>query len=415
MWPRKLIDVTWRDLVFGLAHCFAPGRSDACHSRLEAEWGGGDAALACLSVRTGFDLLLTTLGLPRDSEVLVSAITIPDMVRIVEHHGLVPVPVDLDPRTLVPSVDDMEAALSPATRAVVVAPLFGARSSLETIVRFCDSRGLYMIEDCAQAFCGSAYRGLLGADANLFSFGPIKTATALGGALLRVRDPRLLQKMRDRQAEYPVQSRLAYARRLVKYAGLKFLSHRLLYGLLFRACSVAGCDPDRLIRSMARNFGGGDLMARLRRKPPGALLALLRRRVQTYDDRRLAARAARGRLLADLLPRSVFMPGSEAETHSYWVFPIVVEKPDRLIAALRSRGFDATQAHSLTVVRPSAEQGHRGNLEAERMLRHVVFLPCCPEMPLSEIERMAEVILASEEAARHAGEHSPRTRTEITS
>jgi len=403
MWPRKRIDVTWGDLAFGLVHCLAPGKHEAQRSRLEAEWAGGDSVLACLSARTGLDLLLQALDLPRRSEVVMSAVTIPGMVRVVEHHGLVPVPVDLDLGTAAPSVEGIQAALSPATRAVVVAPLFGARWSLDPMVRFCNSRGLYLIEDCAQAFCGSAYRGHPGADASLFSFGPIKTATALGGALLRVRDPRLLLDMRDRQAEYPVQSRFAYARRLAKYAGLRLLLHRALYGLFFKACSVAGRDPERLIGSMARNFGGGDLIASLRRQPPTALLALLRRRLRTYNDQRAETQAARGRLLADLFRGCVLAPGSQAESNTYWVFPIVVDKPELLIAALRSQGFDATQAHSLTVVRPPAEQDDRCPLEAERMLRHIVFLPCCPEMPVSEIERLARVILANGEAARTPG------------
>ena len=56
-----------------------------------------------LSVRTALDLLLEAWALPRGSEVLMSAVTIPDMVAIVRHHGLVPVPVDLDMRRLAPT------------------------------------------------------------------------------------------------------------------------------------------------------------------------------------------------------------------------------------------------------------------------------------------------------------------------
>ena len=55
-----------------------------------------DEAIVFLSVRTGWDLLLTALALPAGSEVVTSAVTIPDMVRIIEHHGLTPVPVDVD-------------------------------------------------------------------------------------------------------------------------------------------------------------------------------------------------------------------------------------------------------------------------------------------------------------------------------
>lgn len=62
-----------------------------------------------LSVRTAFDLYLKALELPRGSLVVCSALTIPDMVTIFEEHGLVPVPVDLDPDTLAPEPGALES------------------------------------------------------------------------------------------------------------------------------------------------------------------------------------------------------------------------------------------------------------------------------------------------------------------
>src|SRR2546430_15614694 len=85
----------------------------------------GPGSLRCLSVRSGFHLLLRALDLRAGDEVVFSALTPPDLPRLAEHHGLVPVPVDLDPRTLAPDPALLEAALSPRTRLVVVAHLFG--------------------------------------------------------------------------------------------------------------------------------------------------------------------------------------------------------------------------------------------------------------------------------------------------
>src|SRR6266516_7086358 len=80
-------------------------RTDATRAAGEVQrtWSPDGSALACYSVRSGFHLLLSALGLPRGSEVLFSAVTHPDMPRIAEHHGLVPVPVDLDPATMEPT------------------------------------------------------------------------------------------------------------------------------------------------------------------------------------------------------------------------------------------------------------------------------------------------------------------------
>ncbi len=97
MWVRKRLDIGWRDLAFALANCLWPRSREVIAESVERMWDGSDHAIACLSVRSGFDLWLEAIALPPGSEVLVSAITIPDMVRIIEEHGLVPVPVDVDP------------------------------------------------------------------------------------------------------------------------------------------------------------------------------------------------------------------------------------------------------------------------------------------------------------------------------
>ena len=103
MIPRKRLDIGWSDLLYGMRCCLGAGDPARVRERIERAWsseGTEGAGLACLSVRSGFDALLAVLAFPPGSEVLMSALTIRDMTRIVEEHGLIPVPVDLDPRTL---------------------------------------------------------------------------------------------------------------------------------------------------------------------------------------------------------------------------------------------------------------------------------------------------------------------------
>ena len=69
MWARKRIDIGWSDLLFGVWRtCLSPNRTRAAQ-RVEALWPDAEHTLVCLSVRSGFDLLLAALDLPRDSEV----------------------------------------------------------------------------------------------------------------------------------------------------------------------------------------------------------------------------------------------------------------------------------------------------------------------------------------------------------
>jgi dTDP-4-amino-4,6-dideoxygalactose transaminase len=55
----------------------------------------------------------------------MTGINIADMIRIIQEHGLVPVPVDLDPYTMSPSLDSIKAASSENTKACIFAYLYG--------------------------------------------------------------------------------------------------------------------------------------------------------------------------------------------------------------------------------------------------------------------------------------------------
>lgn len=104
----------------------------------------GDTVAPFLSVRTAFDLYLKALALPRGSLVVCSALTIPDMVKIFLEHGLVPLPVDLDPNTLAPDPGALESEVEKASddraegsgtvRAIYVAHVFGAQARRQLIL-----------------------------------------------------------------------------------------------------------------------------------------------------------------------------------------------------------------------------------------------------------------------------------------
>jgi perosamine synthetase len=394
MWSRKRLDIAWADLCFAAAHVGLPLDRTAVARRVERLWPAPDNTLACLSVRSGFDLLLGALNLPRGSEVLVSAITIPDMIRIIEHHGLVPVPVDLDPRQMTPTEEQWRRAVTPNTRLILTAHLFGGRTTMEPLLALARRHNLLVVEDCAQAFAGVGYQGHPQADASMFSFGPIKSNTALGGAILRVPDRDLLSQMRASQAAYPVQPCWLYLKRLAKHAMLKGLSSRPICGLFVRACRALGCNYDRMVNRTARGFPGDSLFDQIRRQPSAPLLALLERRLKRHNPRRLEQHTDNGMALVEDLRKTVSCPGAAVSPHAYWVFPILADQPDQMLEHLTRAGFDATQGQSLCVVHPPADQpAHRATI-AEDTLAKTVFLPFYPEMPRSQSHRMAMAVLA---------------------
>ena len=131
MWVRKRIDIGWSDLARGAVACLRKHDDSRSRRTIGRCWsGGGRAPFVALSVRSGLDLLLSTEGFEPGDEIAMSALTIPDMPRIVREHGLVPVPIDVDPLTLSISEEAMLAALSPRTKGVVVAHLFGGEEQM---------------------------------------------------------------------------------------------------------------------------------------------------------------------------------------------------------------------------------------------------------------------------------------------
>lgn len=410
MIPRGTPDIGWADLVFGLLRSFCPDDPAATQARIEGRWSGARDTLACLSVRSGLDLLLQAAAWPQGSEVLVSAVTIPDMITLLGQHGLVPVPIDLDPQTLAVDLDQLRRAIGPRTRAILVAHLFGSRMLLAPLVAIAREHGLFVLEDCAQAY-DAAYRGDPGSDARLWSFGPIKTETALGGAIVQLNDPALLQRMRRIQSAYPRQRRVSFARRVLLMAVLKFLARPGRFALFVALCRLRKHDHDRLLYQAVRGFAVRDLLARLRQQPSAPLLRLLERRLLHADAERVARRAAFARRMLAQLPEHVQL-GTQAHRHTHWVIPILSVAPDTLVHVLQAQGFDATRiASSLFCVPPAPTRPQCDPAPTRRWLERIVYLPTYQQVPDHTVERLGRIVREVEatraQAERHVKEGSP--------
>lgn len=109
-------------------------------------------------------------------------------------HGAAPVWADIDLKTRVIGVENIERVLTPKSKAVVVVHLYGYTADMPAIRDFCREKNLICIEDAAQAI-GSGLDGTkAGAfgDMGVFSFHSHKNLTTLGeGGMLYVADPEL--------------------------------------------------------------------------------------------------------------------------------------------------------------------------------------------------------------------------------
>lgn len=399
MIARKQLDVRLRDVGYGLLACTGiaprpPATDRADRSLLCAR----DDAVVCLSVRSAFDLLLGELAWPAGDEVLVSAITIPDMSRILREHGLKPVPIDLEPATLAMDEAALERAVTPRTRAVLVAHLFGARLPLERVIAWAHGRGLLVIEDCAQAWVADGFAGHAGSDAVFFSFGTIKTATAFGGGVMLVPDAVLRERLERRHAQWPVQKTGSYFRRLLKFGVFTLVQGSLAYGALFRLVRLLGREPDATITQLGRGFAGENFFFRLRHRPCEALRRMLARRIATYDVARVQRRADVGaRMLAAL--RAVQPLGAKGLHHTHWLFPLRVGNASALQATLWRAGFDATRASSSLHALP--DEAHATAPAAQAAMREVLYVPVYAGMGDRKLSELAALLNEHAEPSGH--------------
>ena len=403
MVPRGRLDITWRQLLYAAAACAWPASAATASRRAAAAWSPAGDALPCFSVRSGLDLVLRALALPRGGRVLVSAVTIPDIAHIVEHHGLLPVPVDLDMTTLGVTRDALDRACRPGTVAVLVAHLFGSRMPMDDVLAFARERGLLVLEDCAQAYEGQ-YRGHPDADVSFFSFGTIKTSTALGGAILRFRDRELMSRVAAIQQSDPPQARLAQLRRVVRHAAIKLVTWPQVYMLLVGGLQWAGRDIDGMLRAILRGFRPtnddgerGRFIRQLRRRPSAPLLLLLAHRLRRHDGTRVERRVEVARSILNQLEAVIDWPGADAPAHAYWVLPIYAPTdPEALVTQLRRRGFDATvRGSALRLIAPPPGEPGAIARDADAAMRRVVYLPLDPDMSRRTARRLAQALADS--------------------
>jgi CDP-4-dehydro-6-deoxyglucose reductase, E1 len=84
-------------------------------------------------------------------EVIVPALCWSTTVWPLIQYGIVPVIVDIDPRTLNIDPDQIQAAIGPRTRGVMIVPVYGNPCAMDAIADICRRRHLILIEDCCEA------------------------------------------------------------------------------------------------------------------------------------------------------------------------------------------------------------------------------------------------------------------------
>ena len=156
----------------------------------------------CITAASGTDSLeiaLRALGIGPGDEVITVPFTWISSAEVIGLVGAKPVFVDIEPVTFNIAVNQIEAAITPRTKAILPVSLFGQMPNYELINAIASKQGIPVIEDGAQSF-GATQRGRHSCGVTLIgstSFFPAKPLGCYGdgGALFTQDDP-LAEKMR---------------------------------------------------------------------------------------------------------------------------------------------------------------------------------------------------------------------------
>ncbi len=205
----------------------------------EHEFAAACGSAHAIGVATGTDaiaLVLRALGIGPGDEVITTPLSAAYTALAVMMVGARPVFADVDEQRFTLDAGQVEAAVTPRTRAILPVHLYGQSADLAALAGVSARHDLALVEDCCQAHlatCGGRPVGTVGI-AGAFSFYPTKNLGALGdGGAIVTSDNALAERLRRlrnggqadryRHVEAGVNSRLDEIQAAILRARLPFL------------------------------------------------------------------------------------------------------------------------------------------------------------------------------------------------
>jgi len=155
-------------------------------------------AIAVANGSMALDAAVAALDLSSGDEVLLPSFTIISCAAAIVRAGAVPVAIDADPLTWNMDVTQIEARITPRTKALMVVHIYGLPCDMDPILALANKHGLRVIEDAAEMH-GQTYRGRpCGSfgDVSIFSFYPNKHITTGEGGMIVTDSDALATKCR---------------------------------------------------------------------------------------------------------------------------------------------------------------------------------------------------------------------------
>ncbi|WP_035985356.1 DegT/DnrJ/EryC1/StrS family aminotransferase [Leptolyngbya sp. KIOST-1] len=170
--------------------------------RFETEFAqrvGRQHGVAVANGSAALDVAVAALGLGPGDEVILPTFTIISCVAAIVRAGAKPVVVDADPITWNMDVGQIEACITPQTKAIMVVHIYGLPVDMEPLLAIVQRHHLAIIEDAAEMH-GQTYRGQpCGSfgDISTFSFYANKHITTGEGGMVLTDDAELAERCRS--------------------------------------------------------------------------------------------------------------------------------------------------------------------------------------------------------------------------
>jgi dTDP-4-amino-4,6-dideoxygalactose transaminase len=164
-----------------------------------ATYVGSDDCVACNSGTDALYMAIRAIGVGAGDEVITTPFTFIATAETISSAGGTPIFVDIDPVTYNLDLAQVEAAITPKTKAIVPVHLFGQPVDMTALMAIANRHNLVVIEDCAQS-SGTTWKGKqVGSIGHVgcFSFYPTKNLGACGdGGAITTNDPTIAKRLR---------------------------------------------------------------------------------------------------------------------------------------------------------------------------------------------------------------------------
>jgi perosamine synthetase len=161
-----------------------------------AKWHGRKFALMTPNCTSAIHLMLETLGISENDEVIVPDVTWIASAAPIKYQRATPVFADVDEKSWCLDVNTIAERITKKTKAVIIVDLYGNLPNMKAIQDLCAQRGIFLLEDSAEAIgsrIGEERAGSFG-DASVFSFHRTKTLTTGEGGMLLLDDEKLFNR-----------------------------------------------------------------------------------------------------------------------------------------------------------------------------------------------------------------------------